>query len=76
MQQEHSTQLLKTEDERNLGMGVISHVMQLCHELAEYLEDVHDLAFEGELSFEEVEFWRSVRDDLHKLPRRQYIATR
>jgi hypothetical protein len=76
MQQDLRTEFSKSEAERFVDMTVISHVMQLCLELAEYLEDVHDSAFTGELSSDEVDFWRSVRDDLEKIPRRQYEATR
>jgi hypothetical protein len=66
MQHDNSTKLCKTEIEREMDMAVISQLMDLCRELADNLEDVHDSAYVGELGEVEVSCWNEVRNYLLK----------
>jgi hypothetical protein len=75
MQHDNSTKLCKTEIEREMDMAVVSNVMEVARELAEYLEEVHDAAFCGELSSSEVEFWETVRTELVQTINRSYGLT-
>jgi hypothetical protein len=66
MQHDNSTKFCKTEIEREMDMAVISQLMDLCRDLADNLEDVHDSAYVGEIGSVEVEYWDEVRNYLLK----------
>jgi hypothetical protein len=66
MQHDNSNKFCKTEIEREMDMAVISQLMDLCRDLADNLEDVHDSAYVGEIGSVEVEYWNEVRKYLVK----------
>lgn len=57
MQHDNSTQFSMTEERRNADMGAIMRLMQQGERRMERLEELHDLAFLGELSHDERDFW-------------------